>query len=165
MFRKTNISYPSISTRTCTCQGVKNVSFSENFAYRLNKWSLFIRCKILINTVFYILVYKLISELTWSYMLYSAYSCNKSLCWKYDLTKYRILVHYMQCYSFYSGRLWLRIYESKYWRMDQVKFVNDSLEKIWSDRVFLSKPYHFKFLKGCLPQIFFLVHSGILCPI
>ena len=30
-------------------------------------------------------------------------------------------------------------------RMDQVKFVEDSLYKIWSD--------HFKFFKGCLPQI------------
>ena len=30
-------------------------------------------------------------------------------------------------------------------RMDQVKFVEDSLYKIWSDL--------FKFFKGCLPQI------------
>ena len=26
--------------RTCACQGVKNVSFSENFVYVLNRWSL-----------------------------------------------------------------------------------------------------------------------------
>ena len=33
---KTNISYPLIRTRTCAYQGVKNVSFSENFANVLN---------------------------------------------------------------------------------------------------------------------------------
>ena len=43
--------------------------------------------------------------------------------------------------------------------MDQVKFVEDILYKIWRDmvRLSLSRPYHFKFLKGCLPQI-------LLCP-
>ena len=35
-----NISYPLIRTRTCACQGVRSVSFSENFAYVLNGWSL-----------------------------------------------------------------------------------------------------------------------------
>ena len=39
--------------------------------------------------------------------------------------------------------------------MDQVKFVEDSLYKIWSDMVCLSIPYHFKFLKGWLQQILF----------
>ena len=34
---KTNISYPLIRTRTCAYQGVKNVSFSEDFAYVLNE--------------------------------------------------------------------------------------------------------------------------------
>ena len=33
IFRKTNISYPLIRTRTCVYQGVRNVSFSENSAY------------------------------------------------------------------------------------------------------------------------------------
>ena len=37
---KTNVSYPLIRTRTCAYQGVRNVSFSENFAYVLNEWSL-----------------------------------------------------------------------------------------------------------------------------
>ena len=32
--------FPLISTRTCAYQGVRNVSFSENFAYVLNEWSL-----------------------------------------------------------------------------------------------------------------------------
>ena len=40
MFRKTNISNPLIRTRTCAYQGVRNVSFSENFAYVLNAWPL-----------------------------------------------------------------------------------------------------------------------------
>ena len=30
IFRKTNISYPLIRTRTCAYQGVRNVRFSEN---------------------------------------------------------------------------------------------------------------------------------------
>ena len=43
-------------------------------------------------------------------------------------------------------------------RMDQVKFVKDSLWKVWIgmvylDMVCLSRPCHFKFFKGCLPQI------------
>ena len=36
IFRKTNISYPLIRTRTWAYQGVRNVSFSENLAYALN---------------------------------------------------------------------------------------------------------------------------------
>ena len=40
IFRKTNISNPLIRTRTCAYQGVRNVSFSENFAYVLNGWPL-----------------------------------------------------------------------------------------------------------------------------
>ena len=38
--------------------------------------------------------------------------------------------------------------------MDQGKFVvKDSLKKICSDIIRLSRLYHFKFFKGCLPQI------------
>ena len=39
IFGKTNISNPLKRTRTCAHQGVRNVSFSENFAYALNGWS------------------------------------------------------------------------------------------------------------------------------
>ena len=38
--QKTSISDPSIRTRTCAYQRVKNISFSENFAYVLNGWTL-----------------------------------------------------------------------------------------------------------------------------
>ena len=38
--------------------------------------------------------------------------------------------------------------ETKYSRMDQVKFVEDSVLKMWIDMVCLSRPYHFKFLKA-----------------
>ena len=41
---------------------------------------------------------------------------------------------------------------SRYSRMDQVKFVEASLKKFWSDMV-CSRPYHFKFFKGCLSQV------------
>ena len=40
IFRKSNISHPLIRTRTCAYQGVRNDSFSENFAYLLNEWFL-----------------------------------------------------------------------------------------------------------------------------
>ena len=36
-FRKTNISYPLIDTRTCVYHGVRNVCFSEKFVYVLNE--------------------------------------------------------------------------------------------------------------------------------
>ena len=38
--RKTNISNPLIRTRKSAFQGVRNVSFSENFAYVLHGWPL-----------------------------------------------------------------------------------------------------------------------------
>ena len=39
---KTNFSYLLIRTRICAYQGVRNVRFSENFAYVLNEWSLMV---------------------------------------------------------------------------------------------------------------------------
>ena len=45
------------------------------------------------------------------------------------------------------------LYGSRYSRLDQVKFVEDSLLKTWSDMVCQSKPYHFEFFKDFLPQI------------
>ena len=36
-FRKTNISYSLIRARTCVYQGLRSVSFAENFAHGLNK--------------------------------------------------------------------------------------------------------------------------------
>ena len=43
IFRKTNISYPPIRTHMYAYQGVRNISFSENFANVLNEWSLSVR--------------------------------------------------------------------------------------------------------------------------
>ena len=43
--------------------------------------------------------------------------------------------------------------ESRNSRMDQTKFVEDSLSKMWSDMVCLGRPYHFEFFKDYLPQI------------
>ena len=37
IFRKANISYPMIRTRSCAYLGVKNVSFSVNFANVINE--------------------------------------------------------------------------------------------------------------------------------
>ena len=43
-------------------------------------------------------------------------------------------------------------YGTKYSRVDQVKFVEDSLQKIWRDMV-LNRPYPFNVFQGCLSQI------------
>ena len=51
---------------------------------------------------------------------------------------------------------WLTLkwkYETRYSRMDQVKFVEDNLLKIWSDMARLRRPYYFRFFKGCFPRI------------
>ena len=42
---------------------------------------------------------------------------------------------------------------SRYSRIDPVKFVENSLLKNWTDMVCLGRSYHFKYFKGCLPQI------------
>ena len=49
---------------------------------------------------------------------------------------------------------WVQVFR----RVDQVKFVEDSLQKIWRDIFCLSRAYPFKFFKGCPPQI-------LLCPL
>ena len=45
IFRKTNICNALIRTRTCAYQGVRNISFSENFAYVLNGSPPFTMCR------------------------------------------------------------------------------------------------------------------------
>ena len=52
-------------------------------------------------------------------------------------------------YVIFSEKLPFR---TKYLRMDQAKFVEESLSKILDDMVCLAEPYHLNFL-GCLPQI------------
>ena len=42
-----------------------------------------------------------------------------------------------------------------YSRMDQIKFVEERLQKILSDMICLNRPYHFQFFKGYLSQILF----------
>ena len=56
----------------------------------------------------------------------------------------RILSEFGVLKSILKIRAWL--FGSRYLKMDQVKFVEDSIWKVWSDD-------HFKFFKGCLPQI------------
>ena len=64
----------------------------------------------------------------------------------------------------------ISLYVTKYSRMDQVKFVEDSLSKILRDMV-CCRLYLFKFFKGYFPQILlgsFLntlphVYSGLTC--
>ena len=43
--------------------------------------------------------------------------------------------------------------ETNYSRMDQLKFLEESLKKIWSDLVCLNRSCHFRFCKSCIPQI------------
>ena len=56
--------------------------------------------------------------------------------------------------GFFTAQL-SRINGSRCSRMDQIKFAEDSLYKIQSDSDMFcqSRSYHFKFFKGCLPQI------------
>ena len=52
--------------------------------------------------------------------------------------------------------------KTKHSRMDQVKFVENSFQKIWRTMVCERRPYSFKLLKGYFPQI--LLHPFlILC--
>ena len=51
MFRKTNIPYPQISTRTCAYQGVRNVRFSDNLA-----------CFVFLNHLFWDSLFCLITD-------------------------------------------------------------------------------------------------------
>ena len=55
---------------------------------------------------------------------------------------------------------------SRYSRMDQEKFAEDTLWKNWSGMVCLSRPYHLEFLQGIFFKFFefYLVHSWISCP-
>ena len=48
------------------------------------------------------------------------------------------------------------VIDTKYWRMDQVKIVKDSLFA-------LSRPYSLKFFKACLPQILYGPFLNTLC--
>ena len=41
---------------------------------------------------------------------------------------------------------------SRYSRMDQVKVLEARLLKIWKGMIYFDR-YHFKFFKGCVPQI------------
>ena len=46
---------------------------------------------------------------------------------------------------------------SRYSKMDQVKFVEDSLQKIWSDMAY----YHFKFLKAVFHRFYLVIYSTL----
>ena len=52
----------------------------------------------------------------------------------------------------YKTNLNIELYGSRYSRMDQVNLWKTAFKK-FEVMVCLSRPYHFKFFKGCLPQI------------
>ena len=43
--------------------------------------------------------------------------------------------------------------EAKHSRIDQVKFVEYSLKKIWNNMVCFNRSYYLKIFTGCIPQI------------
>ena len=50
----------------------------------------------------------------------------------------------------------VKLFATKYWRMDQAKFVKYSISKIGNDMVYFNRPYYLKFFVfqfGCLPKI------------
>ena len=66
--------------------------------------------------------------------------------------------------KFQFGSSILQWFEDLSWNYIWVKVFNNGpskiyerqpLKKIWSDVVWLCRPYHFKFCKGCLPQILY----------
>ena len=77
IFRKTNISYPLIRTRTCAYEGERNVRFSENLA-----------CFVFLNTHFEIHPFALLST---KYLKVSSTSsqmnevCSLLLNWRFTL--------------------------------------------------------------------------------
>ena len=68
---------------------------------------------------------------------------------------------YLACFLFYLLRI---TYGSRYSKLGQVKFMEDSLSKIWSDMIFLGRPYYFNFFKVVF-QTFNLVYPWIPWPI
>ena len=100
-FRKTNISNSLIRTRTCVYKGVRNVSFSESFAYVLNGWPLsalkllhfshIIPTQITENTKNVdIEIYK---EIAWTFSLAMAQmEYTERELWKYDSFKKLLFV-------------------------------------------------------------------------
>ena len=60
IFLETNTSYTLIRTRTCAYQGLRNISFSENFAHVLSEWpfiSSFQKLTNFLNTHFVIRIF------------------------------------------------------------------------------------------------------------
>ena len=84
-------------------------------------------------------------------------AAGKTLSLRLDFGKWIVKLGYLVI-IFTSKRVLLKgtfivsltsSFKIKYWKMDQVKFLEDSLWKICRR----GRPYPFKFFKGCLPQI------------
>ena len=58
----------------------------------------------------------------------------------------KVLIFYNLNYT----KKWVKVFKN---RPSKIKFVEDSLLKIWIYTICLGRPYKFKFFKGCLPQI------------
>ena len=118
---------------TWTCVGVRNVSFLGNFVYVINEWSLVLVKLFQVSVSFY-----------FNISPYSAVTLRRI-----RITKYTNLKQSTK-------------YETKYLRLDRVKFVKYSLQKTWREMVCFKRPYYFKILKGVFFK-FYLVHSWVLC--
>ena len=89
IFRKTNISNPLIRTHTCAYQGVRNVTFSENFAYVLYGCPL--AC-IMKNKISHLTCSKsywtdsslrrLVAGICWLFGVYMVIGIYNTQCWK-----------------------------------------------------------------------------------
>ena len=97
IFRKTNISNPLIRTRTCAYQGVRNVSFLENFAYVLNGWLLNTYKTLWLITLPYLLLHRLKPWVCDTVFLCCSYlawfTCFQRLAYFGDFSLFTILLY------------------------------------------------------------------------
>ena len=105
--------------------------------------------------------FNLSEQLEWFYVTVK-FSFIKCLFYCYH--QYSLPYFHLTCTIALSGNkllsnlpqtiyLFVTIFGTKYPRIDQVKLKENSLQKFLSDMVCLGRACHFKFFKGCLPQI------------
>ena len=59
------------------------------------------------------------------------------------------VTHTKYTHNSFERNIWVKVFKN-----GPIKICGRRLSKIWSDMVYLSRRYHFKFFKGCLPQNF-----------
>ena len=140
VFRQTHISHPLIRTRTSKCLGVRNVSFSENFAYVLNGWLLTIQFLTVISSgssggtvVFFT------SELYLYYTL-RLRKCWKSFKWLFLIDNNSTLVNILiKIWVVFVVLKWYIVTNNSHcigWIPNSVNVNDNYLRRYWKSEVF-----------------------------